>query len=260
MFASNLTHTMVWALVAAWGLSAGWPLGADTRTGGSVAITAEVTDGGGGQSSGGAVVNDGSLGAVGDQSTGATVVVNGGYPAQIPVPTPPTAAVLLSFSASWLRPGEVTLDWQTGVEFDLLGFHVERQRIDGVWLRVNPGIIPAAGGGRPNRYSFVEGDVPPASQIRYRLLEVNLSGQPHVVGEALVQVGLQAGIALSSTGLTLSVQGAGGDRILVETTTDVAQGLWVPVAELSVDADGSGILQTRVEGESSARFYRVRAE
>lgn len=260
MFASTLTHAMVWATVAALGLSAVWPLAADTRTGGSVAITAEVSDGGGGQSRGGAIVNDGSVGGVGDQSTAATVVVNGGYPAQLPVPTPPTAATLLSFSARWSGTGEVALDWQTGVEFDLLGFYVARQGIDGAWRRVNPGIIPAAGSGRPNRYSFIEGDVPAGSQIRYRLLEVNLSGQQHAVGEALVEAGLQAGIALTSTGLTLSVQGAAGGRIVVETTTDVAHGLWVPVAEVGLDTNGGGILETRVEGERSARFYRVRAE
>lgn len=107
----------------------------------------------------------------------------------------------------------------------MLGFQIERQGVDRAWERVTQGIIPAAGGGRSNRYRFLEADVSSGGQIRYRLLEVNVSGQPHIVGEALVLVGLQAGIARPSTGLTLTVQGAGGDRILVETTTDVAQGL-----------------------------------
>lgn len=260
MFPDNLSHMMVWALVAACGLGAGWPLAADTRTGGDVAITAEALDGGGAQSRGGTIVNDGGLGGVGDQSTGGAVVLNGGYPAQLPGPVQPTAAMLLSFRARWIGAGEVVLAWQTGVEFDLLGFQLQRQGADGAWLRVNPGIIPAAGGGLPNWYHLVEADVAPAGRIRYRLLEVKVSGQLNVVGEAVVQVTLQASIDLTPIGLTISVQGAGGDRILVESTRDVVHGPWVPVAELSLDTGGSAVLRAAVEGGSSARFHRVRQE
>jgi len=49
------------------GLSAVWPLAGDIRTGGNVAVTAEVMDSGGTQNRGGAIVNDGSLGGVGGQ-------------------------------------------------------------------------------------------------------------------------------------------------------------------------------------------------
>jgi hypothetical protein len=226
-------------------------------------MTAEVLDGGGELSRGGTIVHEGSLGGVGGQSTGGTVVVNGGYTAQVPKlpePTPPDAAVLLSLHARWLGAGEVALDWETGVEFDLLGFQIERQTISGDWVRTHAGMIPAWGGGRPNRYSFVESDVPDASQARYRLLAVNLSGELNLLSEAIGRVALQAGIALTPTGLMISVRGAGGGRAIVEATTDVARGPWVPSAELYLDANGNGLLSAAVDDEGPVRFYRVRQE
>jgi len=135
-------------LVAAGLLIVVWTLAADTRSGGNVVFTTETYDAGGARTSGGAVVNDGSLGGVGDQVIGGGITLNGGYPAQFP-PTapPPTAAILLSFDARWTRAGEVALDWQTGVEFDLLGFQLQRQEANGKWLGVNAGIIPSVGTG-----------------------------------------------------------------------------------------------------------------
>ena len=258
MFPNNLSCAMVWALVAAWGLSPGWRLVADTRTGGNVAITAEVFDGGGGQSSGGTIVNDGSLGGLGDQATGGGVTISGGYPAQLPWAAPPTAAILISFDARRTPSGEVVLEWQTGVEFDLLGFQLQRQGPEGDWLDVT-GLMPSAGDGRPNRYGFIEVGLPAAGEVRYRLLEMDLSGQPHVVGEALAWVGLQAVIALTSGGLTISVQGQAGGAV-VETATDVAHGPWQPVSELGLDAAGQAALRVPLAEAGAIRFYRVRQQ
>lgn len=247
-------------LIAASWLIAGWTLAADTRSGGNVVFTTEIYDAGGARTSGGAVVNDGSLGGIGDQVTGGGVTINGGYPAQLPSPAPPpTAATLLSFDARWTRAGEVALEWQTGVEFDLLGFQLQRQEANGEWLGVNAGIIPSVGTGQPNRYRFVEPTVPAAGIVRYRLLEVDQSGQLHVVAETVAQVGLHAGIALTPSGLTIWVQGRAGPAV-VETATDVAHGPWQPVSEPRLDAAGQAVLQVPMAEAGSARFYRVRQE
>lgn len=115
----------------------------------------------------------------------------GGYPAQLPWPSgPPTAVTLISFGAIWTGAGEVALAWQTGVEFDLLGFRLQRQRPGGDWLVLNTRLIPAAGDGTSHWYRFVDVGVPASDQTRYRLLEVDTFGQTHAVAEAIASVGL----------------------------------------------------------------------
>lgn len=265
MFPKKLLHTMIWTLVAAWGLGAGWTLAAAIRTGGSFAITAEVYDGGGDLSHKGGFVNGGGLGGVGEASTSGLIGLIGGYAAQIPElpppePPPPTAAVLLAFDARCLGGGEVTLRWEIGVEFDLLGFQIQRQGRSGEWVTINAGIFPAGGGGGSNRYTFLDSDAPDASQTRYRLLAVNLSGQSSFLSETVGRPALQAGIGLTPAGLLISVRGIGMGRVVVETATDAILGPWVPTAELNLDADGNSLLPATVDPEGPARFYRLRQE
>lgn len=249
------------SLIAACLLITGWTMVGDIRSSGNVSVTTEIYDAGGVRTSGGAVVNDGSLGGVGGQATGGGFTITGGYPAQLvpPASPPPTAAILMAFDARWIRTGEVALAWRTGVEFGLLGFHLQRREGNGDWLDVNAGIIPSAGNGRPTPYGFVEVHVPAAGEVWYRLLAVDFSGQKHVMAETTAQVGLRAEIALTSSGLTISVLGQAGQAV-VETTSDVAHGPWLPVTELRLDAEGHAVQQMPMAGTEAARFYRVRQD
>jgi hypothetical protein len=256
---TNRTGRIGRALIAGWSLLAALPLAADSRSGGSVSITAEVYDAGGTRTTGGAIVNDGSVGGVGNHASGGGFTMDGGYPAQIPAPTPPTATALTSFEARWIGADEVALEWRTGVEFDLLGFRLQRQGPGTDWLAVNADLIPAAGDAQPHRYGFVEAGVPGAGETRYRLVEVDLSGQTHVVGETMAQVGPQAAIAFTPSGLTISLRGQAGPAV-VETAADVAHGPWQPLTELRLDAAGQAVLQVPLAEAGFARFYRVRQE
>lgn len=88
----------------------------------------------------------------------------------------PTAITLASFSALSDQDGEVLLQWQTAVEIDSAGFHLQRATaVDGPYARVTNELIPAVGMGAGASYSYV--DIPPSRGVYYYLLEeVNVNG------------------------------------------------------------------------------------
>lgn len=90
--------------------------------------------------------------------------------------TAPTAITLASFSALSHQDGNVLLQWQTAVEIDSAGFHVQRaSAVDGPYARVTRELIPAVGMGGGASYSYV--DTPPARGAYYYLLEeVDVNG------------------------------------------------------------------------------------
>jgi hypothetical protein len=83
--------------------------------------------------------NQGSDPTVVNVPAGGTATDNTGYTS-----APPTAVSLAYFRAQSVGTNQVLLEWRTLVEFDALGFYVERQGAAG-WERVTQQIIPALG-------------------------------------------------------------------------------------------------------------------
>lgn len=170
--------------------------------------------------------------------------------------SPPTAATLLSFRA--VREGltAVALTWTTGVEFDLLGFHVERLEPAGTWSRVNARILPANGSSRPKDYAIRDGQAVPSGPAKYRLLQVDLHGGLRVLDETEAVTMWSARISVTNGSVELEVEGIAGTRTVVLSTTDVVHGPWTMVGEVEIGEPGTGVLSVPLAGEDAARFYR----
>lgn len=93
---------------------------------------------------------------------------------------------LLSFSASG---GEhaITLNWATASEIDLVGFNLYRSNDPGgVFMRINPGLIPSRGTGPElNEYQYVDDDVAAEILYYYKLSSVELDGSEEFVGSTV---------------------------------------------------------------------------
>jgi len=152
------------------------------------------------------------------------------------------------------------LNWRTGVESNLLGFHLEREVAANEWKRVSPGMIPAQGGHAPNDYRFEESGVSLVGPVKYRLVQVGTRGELIPLRETVVQAGLEAGIAMTPSGLQVSVRGEANGQVHVEGTTDVVHGPWVRTGSVLLDASGAGATTIAVSESEPARFYRLLQE
>jgi hypothetical protein len=173
---------------------------------------------------------------------------------------PPTAARLGHFTASPSADGSVRLRWGTLVEFGILGFRVERTIGDGSWQLIRPQLIPATGAsGRPQTYEC--GDAPPrgATDLAYRLIEVNLSGGRQALAMTKVSAGVSVIIARTATGVTLSLGGVPHTTVMVETATSV-EGPWTRRQSSAFDGAGAAAVHLEQEPAEPARFYRVLSE
>jgi hypothetical protein len=173
---------------------------------------------------------------------------------------PPTAVGLAYFDAVPVGEGEVRLGWGTLVEYDVIGFQVDRWPGKGDWERVTPQIIPATGWGQqPQSYGAM--DVKPwaAARSKYRLVEVNLRGQERVVAEATVQAAITAGMTRTSEGLSLEVHGVPNATVVVEATASV-MGPWTSVLVGTLDSHGASTFSVAMDHQASAWFFRVMSE
>jgi hypothetical protein len=173
---------------------------------------------------------------------------------------PPTGGVVDSFGAVWAGPGLVVINWRTGVESNLMGFYLERAVSPGNWRRVSPGLVPALGGTQPNAYRVEDANVDQTGQVKYRLLGVNLRSEITVLGEAVVQVGINGSLEITASGLRLGVQGLPNARVFVEETTDLVHGPWIRSGPVLLDASGSGAAVLTVSDSETVRFYRLLEE
>ncbi len=99
----------------------------------------------------------------------------------------PTAVQLVPFTATAMG-AEVTLDWQTASEMDVLGFNVYRAAVAaGPYTRINAALIPAQGDAMVGAsYRFV--DRPGMGVHHDRLEDVALSGAAHLHPPVRVEV------------------------------------------------------------------------
>ncbi len=166
----------------------------------------------------------------------------------------PTAVQIISFTAQRTGPGRVELRWRTGVEYDVLGFLVERMAADGAWREVGTGLVPCAGLGGRSDYALLDTVAP--EMVRYRLVEVDLAGRRRVQAEATPLSVVAAGIRWLGAMVEISITGSANTSVTVETTTDAAWGPWVHEAAAVLDGKGAARIQSPMV--SGPRFFRVR--
>jgi hypothetical protein len=178
----------------------------------------------------------------------------------MPFTGPPTAARLAYFKATSAGNGAVQLAWGTLVENNVLGFRVDRSTADGGWTRLTAQMIPATGwNGRSQTYGQTDAKAPATPDLKYRLVEVNLSGQENVLAVAKVEAGLTTGIRQTESGLSLTLRGAPNTSVTVETA-EAVEGPWTRVQALTLDGSGTGTVNLGRDVNETARFYRVLSE
>jgi hypothetical protein len=106
-------------------------------------------------------------------------------------PTAPTLIALSSFTATPTVSG-VVLAWQTASELDTAGFNLWRSETpDGGYRKINPALIPAAGGPTWGAsYTFTDVAVVAGATCYYKLEEVDVYGQSAFHGPTVVTVGM----------------------------------------------------------------------
>ncbi len=178
----------------------------------------------------------------------------------VTVTASPTAATLAYFRARVTGPETVSVQWGTLVEFDVLGFRVERATGSAAWQRATEGVVPATGSNlQPQTYVVQDGGPGAVPGSRYRLIELDLAGQPRVVAETIAEAALATGVKQDAHGLSIEVRGNALGRVVVETSVE-AGGPWSAVEVLRLDAAGSGIIRLQANSSEPARFYRVSTE
>lgn len=71
--------------------------------------------------------------------------------------------------------GQITVQWQTGIEIDNAGFNIERRdEPNGEWVKINNTLIPAKGD--DSQYSFTDTSAQSGQSYEYRLEDVDLHG------------------------------------------------------------------------------------
>jgi hypothetical protein len=142
---------------------------------GQHAIPHDAVGNGGGRADGGGVFLNGTVGqpAIGVSSGTGSGHASGYWYVVDRMHIGPTSAVLISaFSAVVVNAG-VELNWSIDGALGLLGFNLYRSNgREGLFVRVNSGLIPAEGG---NTYRDLE--VTPGSTYWYRLGAVDADGE-----------------------------------------------------------------------------------
>ncbi len=171
----------------------------------------------------------------------------------------PTSVVLAGFSAQETGVGGVWVSWRTGVESNILGFHLERRVSGGSWVRLNSQVIPATGGSGSADYGYQDGAAPSGTGIAYRLLAVDLAGQQSVLGETGIQPGFNLAIEVrDGAWMEISVQGEPGTQAILETAADLVRGPWIVAGTVEFDGQGRGLVVLGLSTVEPSRFYRVR--
>lgn len=170
----------------------------------------------------------------------------------------PTFVRLNYLGAQREATGWVAVNWQTGVEYNLLGFHLERQDAGGEWTRLNSELVPAMGStNQPKWYRFEDLAAPLDPGLNYRLVCVDREGVTAVAGATPLQPGLTAELQVRGGDLDLAVRGSAGALVVVETSEHAVQGSWTSFQELRLDPQGVGFVRVG-PALDGVRFYRVR--
>ncbi len=96
-------------------------------------------------------------------------------------PFEPTLAIL-SGARAYASADGVQVEWETGIEAQTLGFHVERQDPGSDdFVRLTWDMLPAVLRGQGGRYRFLDQGAP-GGEATYRLIEVEIDGNERVIG------------------------------------------------------------------------------
>jgi hypothetical protein len=128
-----------------------------------------VLAGGGGKSAGGDVQLNATLGQgmIGSAQGGITTLAVGYWHPEMG----PTAVTIATFEVFW-QAEQVLVAWETTDEIDLIGFNLYRAESEGgLWLQVNPELIPSQYLGQPEggSYTWLDGYVTPGETYYYTL-------------------------------------------------------------------------------------------
>jgi len=182
------------------------------------------------------------------------------FPVTGMVVTQPTAVSVVAFQAILDPHGQVQLHWSTGVEFDLLGFRVERRSSGGASVRLGAGLIPARGNPQAAEYALADLVGPGVVGGSYRLVEVDLQGRERSVLETTVKPGITIEIAMREGGFVVEARGASGARVVLERAADVVRGPWIALQAITFDRTGAGSFVVKGDAAEPAQFYRLRID
>lgn len=184
-------------------------------------------------------------------TAGQTVTNYTGYIVQ-----PPTAGELSILSARRTTGLQVDIRWSTLVEYDVIGYQVERLQLDGSWKALEDGAIQAWNNGRPNTYEV--GDSADFNHtVSYRLLKWTSDGQAVSLGTTTLEPGPLLGLSMNSDALQLSINGRNAGKVMVETSTLSPSGPWVELKEVQLDGAGMGFVRLAIQHSETSRFYRL---
>jgi len=149
----------------------------------------------------------------------------------------------------------VVLRWASLVEFEVLGYRVERQLGDGSWTSVAVGIAPAAGSG--SAYQVSDGVATGSGTIAYRLLKVGLCGETTVLAETIVTRAPSLSVNRTQAGIAIRLTGRASSTVTVEATPNPARGPWLRLESLTLDNSGTATFPLPTNGPESTHFYRA---
>ncbi|MBX3733563.1 MAG: hypothetical protein KF791_13325 [Verrucomicrobiae bacterium] len=173
---------------------------------------------------------------------------------------PPTAARLAHFRSAATASGEVQLTWETLVEVDTLGFHVERGTPSGAWERLTSQLIPALGSSeRSQVYGFTDKAPGTGAGTRYRLVEVERKGDEIELAVTHVPAVATALLPPGESRLSIVLRGARHGDALVESAPSI-EGPWTPTGSVTLDELGAAVLAVELPTSESVRFYRLVTE
>lgn len=178
--------------------------------------------------------------------------------ATTPVWGGPTSVPLAGFRAKSIE-GRAVLDWRTLVEFDMVGFHLERTAVSGGWERITRTIIPArAFDLQPHDYRFEDAGIGDGLGIRYRLLRVDAGGAEGILAEAALEHGAKLTVERTVSGLQIKVEGPAMASMVIEGSGHINNGPWIEVGTVVLDDKGRGALRLDKPLGDTIGFYRVR--
>jgi len=121
----------------------------------------------------------------------------------------PTVVSLIAFTAL-AGVDRVELAWSTGSEVDTAGFHLWRApRPDGIYTRVTPSLIPAAGIGVGGAsYAWVDSDVFEGQTWYYKLEDLDTQGLSTLHGPISATVGASEILSFQATPASIFLGGA----------------------------------------------------
>ena len=173
-------------------------------------------------------------------------------------PPPPTAVWLTGFTATATGPDTSLIAWRTGVEQDVVAFLLERLDPQGQWQVIPNGIIPAAGGGRPNSYQVRDEQGRPGEASIYRLSEIDLQGRRRTVAQSEAVAGATVELRFDGSLCMVKVHSKPGVVAALEACSLLNRTNWQTLALIRTDSQGLGAASLPATQSGAPVFVRAR--